>query len=276
MITADAAVAYARRHGAAVGRKVAVFANSASGARAATNLAAAGVNVVALVDARPNAGTPALSGRVFNDALVTGTAGRAGLRAITVRHAGGEETIDADALAMSGGFNPRIHLACHRGGKPRWSEKHHAFLPPEGLRALALAGSASGATTLADCLGEGSETALTLLADIGLTARPAVFGSVSGDARADMMRPLWRVPGAKAFVDFQNDVTAADLSLAAREGYGHVELAKRYTTNGMATDQGNFPTSTPSGFSPRNAVSRLRRSARPRSGRSTLRFLSAP
>ena len=240
VITADAAMAYARRYGAAVGRKVAIFANSASGARAATNLAAAGVNVVALVDARPNPGIPTLSARVFNDALVTGTAGRAGLRAITVRHAGGEETIDADALAMSGGFSPRIHLACHRGGKPRWSEKHHAFLAPEGLKSLALAGSASGATTLADCLAEGSEAAVTLLADIGITVRPAVFGPVSGDMTADAIRPLWRVPGAKAFVDFQNDVTAVDLSLAAREGYGHVELAKRYTTNGMATDQGKL------------------------------------
>ena len=209
-------------------------------ARAAANLAAAGVNVVTLVDARPNAGMSVPSVRVFNGALVTETAGRAGLRAITVRHARGEETIDADALAMSGGFSPRIHLACHRGGKPHWSERHHAFLAPEGLRALALAGSASGATTLADCLAEGSETAVTVLADIGLSVRPAVFGPVSGDAAEEVMRPLWRVPGAKAFVDFQNDVTAADLSLAAREGYGHVELAKRYTTNGMATDQGKL------------------------------------
>jgi heterotetrameric sarcosine oxidase alpha subunit len=240
VITADAAVAYARRYGVAVGRKVAVFANSVSGPRAATNLAAAGVNVVALVDARPNAETPTLSARVFNDGLVTATSGRSRLRAVTVRHAGGEETIEVDALAMSGGFNPRIHLACHRGGKPRWSEKHHAFLAPEGLKALALAGSASGATTLADCLAEGSETAVALLADIGLPARPAVFGPVSDDVPAKTMRPLWRVHGTKAFVDFQNDVTAADLSLAAREGYGHVELAKRYTTSGMATDQGKL------------------------------------
>jgi heterotetrameric sarcosine oxidase alpha subunit len=240
IMTAEAAVTYARRYGVAAGRKIAVFANSTSGALAAANLAAAGVNVVALVDARPNAGTLAPSVRVFNSALVTRTAGRASLRAITVRHAGGEETFDVDALAMSGGFNPRIHLACHRGAKPRWSDKHHAFLAPGGLKTLALAGSASGATTLADCLAEGSEIAVTLLAEVGLSARPAVFGLVSGDVPADTMRPLWRVRGTKAFVDFQNDVTAADLSLAAREGYGHVELAKRYTTNGMATDQGKL------------------------------------
>jgi heterotetrameric sarcosine oxidase alpha subunit len=238
VMLADAAVAYARRHGVAVGRKVAVFANSGAGARAAENLRGAGVNVVAVIDARTDANAPSSGRRAFSDAAVVGADGRHGLRSISVRHAEGTETMEVDALAMSGGFSPRIHLACHRGGKPRWSETHQAFLAPEGLKGFLLAGSANGATTLSQCLAEGGRAAVDALAEIGVRAAAAAFGPVEGDVTPEPARAFQRVPGKKAFVDFQNDVTADDLSLAHREGYGHVELAKRYTTNGMATDQG--------------------------------------
>jgi NADPH-dependent 2,4-dienoyl-CoA reductase/sulfur reductase-like enzyme len=108
------------------------LATSASGARTAVNLEAAGVNVVALINASPEAETRALNARIFNDALVTRADGRSGLRAVSVRHANGLETVEIDALAMSGGFSPRIHLACHRGGRPLWSEAHQAFWRPRG------------------------------------------------------------------------------------------------------------------------------------------------
>jgi hypothetical protein len=48
-------------------------------------------------------------------------------------------------------------------------------------------------------------------------------------------KPIWQT---KAFVDFQNDVKARDIDLAVREGMRSIEHIKRYTTNGMATDQG--------------------------------------
>ncbi len=238
IVLAEAAIAYARRYGLAVGRKVGVFATSASGARTAVNLEAAGVNVVALINASPEAETRALNARIFNDALVTRADGRFGLRAVSVRHANGLERVEIDALAMSGGFSPRIHLACHRGGKPLWSEAHQAFLAPKGLKGLLLAGSANGAMALGQCIAEGTQAAINALAEIEVRAKVTAFGPIVGDGTPGRTRALWRVPGSKAFVDFQNDVTAEDIRLALREGYGHVELAKRYTTNGMATDQG--------------------------------------
>ncbi|WP_062218917.1 sarcosine oxidase subunit alpha family protein [Aureimonas sp. D3] len=243
VLTADAALAYARRHGVAVGAKVAVFAQSDAGAHAARALEAAGVGLAAVIDTRPEAADPGLSAPFFAGATVAGTAGGKRLRAVTLRLPSGEErTIEADALAMSGGFSPRIHLACHRGGKPRWSEAHSAFLAPDALGPLSLAGSANGRSTLAECLEEGARAASAALAELGIAAAPAHFGPVEGDVSAAPARPVWRIaaPKGKAFVDYQNDVHLADLGLAVREGFAHVELAKRYTTNGMATDQGKL------------------------------------
>lgn len=240
VMLADAAVSYARRFGVGVGRKVAVFATSNAGARTVADLQAAGVNVVALVDARTDAARMANVPRVFSGAVVAGTTGAKALGTITVRHSGGEDKFEADALAMAGGYSPRIHLACHRGGKPRWSDAHQAFLAPEGLGALTLAGSAAGVSSLADCLAQGAELAAGIVADLGLSGSAAEFDGVVGDGVEGPVRALWQVTGAKAFVDFQNDVTLKDLGLAVREGFSDVELAKRYTTTGMATDQGKL------------------------------------
>ncbi|GGE05497.1 sarcosine oxidase subunit alpha [Aureimonas endophytica] len=243
VMTADAAVAYARRYGVAIGRRVAVFANGPAGARAAAALEAAGIEVVALIDARGEAATPTIEARVLKNTVVAGAEGGRALRALRLRRADGrEERVEVDALAMSGGFSPRIHLACHRGGKPRWSEAHGAFLAPEGRSALPLAGAANGAFTIAACLAEGAAAAVATLSDLGIAASPAEFGRVEGDVAPGPVRTLWQVrqPKGKAFVDFQNDVHLRDLDLAVREGFAHVELAKRYTTNGMATDQGKL------------------------------------
>ncbi|MBP0438365.1 sarcosine oxidase subunit alpha family protein [Tianweitania sediminis] len=240
VMLADAAVSYARRFGVGVGRKVAVFANSDAGARTAASLQAAGINVVALVDARVGHPAAVTVPRIFSGGVVSGTSGSRALGAITVRHAGGEDRFEADALAMAGGYSPRIHLACHRGGKPRWSDAHQAFLAPEGLAGLTLAGSAAGARTLGECLSQGAAEAAAVVADLGHTGTAAQFGAVDGDVPEGSVRALWHVPGGKAFVDFQNDVTVKDLGLAVREGFSDVELAKRYTTTGMATDQGKL------------------------------------
>ena len=240
IMTAEAALAYARRYGVAIGRKVAVVASSNAGVRVAAALRSAGINVTALIDSRADNGATAPELRTFPGGIIARTAGRSALRAITVRRGRGEETIDADALAMAGEFSPRIHLACHRGGKPRWSDEHQAFLAPHDLKGLTVVGSANGAGSLSECLAEGGEAALAALAEIGLSGRPPDFGEVVGDASLEPVRPPPRVSGPKAFVDFQNDVTEDDIALAAREGYGHVEHAKRYTTAGMATDQGKL------------------------------------
>lgn len=141
--------------------------------------------------------------------------------------------VACDAVAMSGGWSPIVNLMCHRGAKPQWSEKIAAFVPPNVGDAFVAVGAANGSMLLSEALREG-----------------AVAGTLKGKAPsipschddAFVITPFWHVKESigKAFVDYQNDSTAKDLPLAAREGYDDVELAKRYTTTGMATDQGKL------------------------------------
>lgn len=243
VMLAGAAVTYARRHAVAVGKKVAVFANSEAGRRAAADLTQAGVDVVALIDTRRSEGGAEVGPyRHYRNAVVHGTKGGRAVRRLTLTCDGRRESFSVDALAVSGGYSPRIHLACHRGAKPVWSEEAGGFLAPANLKGLLPAGSAAGAQTVSACLEGGASAAVAALEDIGLRASALDLPDVSGDWAPERIKPLWTIPPlhGKAFVDFQNDVHLADMGLAIREGFDHVELAKRYTTNGMATDQGKL------------------------------------
>ncbi len=103
---------------------------------------------------------------------------------------------------------------------------------------MAAAGAANGAFALGDCLAEGHAAGAAAAADLGFGASAGPAPSAEAEERKSLT-PLWHVAGkGKAFVDFQNDVTASDIELAAREGFESVEHLKRYTTLGMATDQG--------------------------------------
>jgi len=231
---------YLSRYGVAPGRAPAIFTATDEAYRLAADLEAAGVGVAAIVDARP--AVPDFyrgKARVMTDASVIATGGGKAIGSITVEARGRTETIRVDALAISGGFNPAIHLACHRGGVPTWDEASAAFLAPRDLAGLEVAGSAAGLSSTRDCLQSGSRAAARLLQEIGLAAEPVRWEKGCETAERAHV-PLWRVRGSKgkAFVDFQNDVHVGDLEGAVAEGYGHVELAKRYTTSGMATDQG--------------------------------------
>ncbi|MFO1073037.1 MAG: sarcosine oxidase subunit alpha family protein [Geminicoccaceae bacterium] len=235
VMMAGAMRTYLNRFAVAPGRRPAIFTNTDAGYALAADLEAAGVPVAAIVDPRPQAGPWTGRAPVRAGAVVAGTHGRKALAGITVRWAGGEEKIAVDALAMSGGFSPVIALACHRGARPVWSEAHGTFLAPE-VAGLTPAGAAAGVAGLAECLAHGAEIAAGL-------GYPAMGPSeVAGAPATGVGAPLWAVkePRGKAFVDFQNDVHLKDLELAHAEGYGHVELAKRYTTSGMATDQGKL------------------------------------
>ncbi len=230
VMQASAMRAYANRYGVGVGRSVAVFTNNDSGYRTARDLKAQGVHVEVIVDSSPQskadaAGTPVLRDRMIADA--TGKKGVTGIELTDGTH------IHVEAVAMSGGWSPIVNLTCHRGAKPRWDQNLLGFVPPETGAAFQAAGSAAGKMLLSECLADG-----------------AAKGAGDGKA-ADVPRcrdesfaisPLWwvREGHGKAFIDYQNDATAKDLPLAAREGYRDVELAKRYTTTGMATDQGKL------------------------------------
>lgn len=242
VMTAAAARTYLNRYGVAVGSRVAVFTNGGSGYRTAADLVARGVDVTAIIDARPQSTDPVPQGvRVVRNGSVVATKGRHRIDGLIAERSGFEEVIACDALAMSGGWSPVVHLMCQRGPKPVWSDEKQAFLAPDIGKAFVAAGSAAGFDRISDCLKDGANKATALLRDLGFAAYDADIPDVEGEYDPSFA-PLWYVPGAKdkAFVDFQNDVHVGDLGLAQREGFRHIEHTKRYTTAGMATDQGKL------------------------------------
>ena len=354
VMLAGAVRTYLNRYAVRPGARAVVFANNDDGAGTIVDLADAGVAVAGLVDSRadPPEAVRALAAAhgvpLYAGATVRQASGGTSLRRVVLGGRASGTTLDCDLLAVSGGWNPVVHLASHHGGKPVWDDAIAAFVPgapPPGVRA---AGAAAGHLRLHEALATGeaagrdaasasrahvtgdaaereaagtpqthvtgkmaaghddndpsrapvtgtrqtratgetasghngadpsrapatddaarrgdagapltratSETAAghdRIFPSRTLVAGVASERGVAHLARADApplttspesaaITPLWQVPDSrgKAFVDFQNDVTVADVALAAREGFTAVEHLKRYTTLGMATDQG--------------------------------------
>ncbi len=237
IMLASAVQTYLHKFGVVPGQKVTLFANN-DGARAvARQLMAAGVQVVAILDSRPDA-SAVEDCPVYVDAQVTDTKGRHGLRSISGTHAAGVFQLETDLLAVSGGWNPMVHLTCHMNGRPRWDAGIAAFVPSEGaVPNLVAVGSAAGEFTTHGCLQAGVAAAIQALRALG---RDAVdMTPPTAEAVPYAITPLWQVQGkGRAWLDFANDVTTKDVKLAAQEGYTSVEHMKRYTTQGMAPDQG--------------------------------------
>ena len=237
IMMASAVETYLHRYGVVPGQRVTLFANNDGARASARALMAAGVQVAAILDSRTNA-SAVEDCPVYLGARITDTAGRHGLTRIEGHHAGGEFKLETDLLAMSGGWNPTLHLTCHMNGRPRWSDEIAAFVPAEGaVPGLTAAGSANGIFTTHGCLAAGHEAAKVALGDLGLNPGKAALPKAEGLPYA--IEPLWAVEGkGRAWLDFANDVTTKDVKQAAVEGYASVEHMKRYTTQGMAPDQG--------------------------------------
>jgi sarcosine oxidase subunit alpha len=237
IMTAGAVRAYLNRWGVSPGRSVTVFGNNDDAHRTAQDLVAAGVHVAALIDSRADV---ARTGDypVYAGAQVCGSGGRKALESITVRTARGEEKITTDCLAMSGGWNPSVHLTCHMNGRPTWREDIAAFVPtPGAIPGMVTAGACNGDFSTAACLAAGVEAAQSALKALGL--KTAKTEAPVADDTPYALSPLWAVEGkGRAWLDFQNDVSVKDVKQAATENFRSVEHMKRYTTQGMATDQG--------------------------------------
>jgi methylglutamate dehydrogenase subunit C len=240
VMLASAVRTYVNRFGVAPGRKIAIFTTTDDGWKTASDLSKAGVEVEAVIDARRDATAPQdlCVGRTWIGAHVTDTSGSKDLRGITIRDRDGATTrLSVDTLAVSGGWNPAVSLTTHLGQRPRWSNTLAAFIPGELPRGMSVAGAATGALSLSDALRSGSNAGAEAARDSGLQPIAALTWRIADESVK--LTPLWVVESrSKAFVDFQNDVTSEDIALAAREGYRSAELLKRYTTLGMATDQG--------------------------------------
>jgi methylglutamate dehydrogenase subunit C len=245
VMLAGAVRTYLNRFAATPASRLVVFTNNDNGWRTARDALDAGVSVQAIVDSRAGASqrlVAPLRGavRVLSGAQVVCAKGTRALRAVKVIDANGiEVTVACDGLAVSGGWNPSLHLTGHLGSKPQWREDIAAFVPNSSPRGMLVAGAANGDFSLPECLKNGAAAGARAAAETGFGGKPV---SVPGaQDESVFVKPLWWVKGGgKAFIDLQNDVTARDVVLAEQEGFHSVEHLKRYTTLGMATDQGKI------------------------------------
>ncbi|MGQ0483757.1 MAG: sarcosine oxidase subunit alpha family protein [Hyphomicrobiales bacterium] len=230
VMLASAMRAYANRYAAASGRSVAVFTNNNSGYRTARDMKAHGIHVEAVIDSRKDAKADAGGVRLLRGRMIANVRGGKGVSGIELTD---HTHINCDTVAMSGGWSPIVNLMCHRGAKPSWNARIAGFVAPDVGGGFVAAGSAAGKMLLSECLADGA-------AKGALTGKSPAVPKCRDEAFA--ISPLWWVKEStgKAFIDYQNDVTPKDLPLAAREGYRDIELAKRYTTAGMASDQGKL------------------------------------
>ncbi|MBM3599801.1 MAG: sarcosine oxidase subunit alpha family protein [Alphaproteobacteria bacterium] len=253
IMLAGAAQTYLQRWGVMPGRRIVLFTACDSAYPTALALAEAGGNVVELIDLRSNV-AEALSAplrarniAVSVGAAVTGSRGGLRLNSVEIRSVDRNGQTGAmarqlacDTLLMSGGWTPSVHLHSQARGKVAWSEEAKAFLPVARAGGPISAGACAGKFGLRAAIRSGADAALAALgAPPTVDVTPAV-----AEPALDLTGMVGRVPFAgdprrgKAFVDFQNDVSARDLLLANQEGMVSIEHVKRFTTTGMATDQG--------------------------------------
>ena len=237
IMMASAVRTYLNRYAVATGQRISVYTNNDDGWQTAKDLSDKGVNVVAVIDSRSVEPVMSIPGaEIFMATDVVDTKGRRAVKSITLSNG---KTIKTDTLAVSGGWNPNLHLTCHHRGVPTWNEELATFVPDGSVPVgMSVAGRAKGTMVLADAIVEGHNEGASVASDLGFKtgdSKPASTASVAYNVTA-----RWGVPSGKnrAWVDYQNDVTAKDLKLANQEGFISVEHVKRYTTLGMATDQG--------------------------------------
>jgi len=238
IMLAGAVRGYLNKFGVAAGARVAVFANNDSAHQTALDLATAGQSVTVL-DSRADAVAQG-DYELLTGAQVVGTSGRRGLRKITFTQDGNTRSMECDCLGISGGWNPLVHLTCHMNGRPTWDENIASFVPtPGSVPGMVTAGSCSGILDTGAVLADAVRVANSVAKDLGAGSNPANIPATQ--ARPTGIEPLWEVRGfGRSWLDFQNDVTTKDVRQAAQENFRSVEHMKRYTTQGMAPDQGKM------------------------------------
>lgn len=257
IMLADAARTFLHRYGVKPGRRAVIVTAHDAAYRTALELHRAGVAVARIVDTRTRPAGPAIDAArsagiaTMTGATLVGTKGTLRVSGAIVALASGSgstdhETVPCDLLLMSGGFTPAVHLFSQSRGKLRFDPETQRYLPGDPAQVQGSAGACSGAWGIALALAEGLAAGLAAAGrgTVGRGAGTAQAMGVAGDHAEDAGGILGALPHGrdparvKAFVDFQNDVTAKDIKLAVREGFRSIEHVKRYTTTGMATDQG--------------------------------------
>jgi len=257
---ASAISTYVNRYGVVPGKQLVLMTTNDSAYQIAIDWLDAGRDVVAIVDTRANP-----TGDVVNAAksrgisVITGSAvievqGKKRVQSVTVsglsptgdKLTGTTQKLVCDTVGSSGGWSPVVHLSCHAGSRPVWNDEVIGFLPGPTVQQQLTVGGINGVYQLTDILNEGFNAGQQVAKHLNLIVQeckvPQIVTRHEGKAMAlfhiPHLKPTSRAP--KQFVDPQNDVTAAGIELATREGFEAIEHVKRYTAMGFGTDQGKL------------------------------------
>ena len=237
IMAASAVRTYLNRFGVSPGKSIALFCNNNSAHNTAKDLLESGINVAAIIDSREDSKTD-LDVPFYNGAEVSNTFGRQGLKSINVKKNNMESKIEVDCLAVSGGWNPTLHLTCHMNGRPIWNEKILSFVPEIGaIPNMAVVGASNGFMDTHSCFMSAEKEVSRIIKSSGRTAKTKRLPKA--ELTKYEIAPKWFVEGkGRAWLDYQNDVTVKDIQQSVQENFKSVEHMKRYTTQGMAIDQG--------------------------------------
>ncbi|MCY3820580.1 MAG: sarcosine oxidase subunit alpha family protein [Gammaproteobacteria bacterium] len=262
VMLASSVATYVNRYAVAPGDRLVLFTTNDGAYRTAMDWQGVGREVVAVIDARQNpesaqvraamdAGIDVIPGHGVIEASGRGRVSGAVIAPLNdggVALTGPSRRLACDLIAVSGGWSPTLHLGSQTGVRPRWSDTAGAFLPGDLGEHAVCAGAVTGRRSLRGCIEEGASAGALAASRTGFgdgdttLATPDTGESPESSPRAMYLvphgKPVSRAP--KQFVDLQTDVTAADIQLAAREGYTSVEHVKRYTALGFGTDQGKL------------------------------------
>lgn len=261
VMLASAVSTYVNRYAVAPGNNVVVFTNNDSAYYTALDLMGAGIRVAAVIDVRPEP-SGVLATRVRDEAVelvgghcivdVKGVTRVTGVEVMRLTGrgdavAGLSNTIDCDLVAISGGWNPAVHLHSQSGARPSFSSDKSCFVPGSPVQAERSVGACNGSFGLGECISEGAAAGAEAAEANGFGDGAGITLPSTSDVEEEGLRTMWLVPshrpvgrGPKQFVDLQNDTTTADIKLASREGYQAIEHVKRYTALGFGTDQGKL------------------------------------
>jgi len=254
IILSSSAKEYLKTYGVIVGKKPIIFTNNDSAYDLAIEFKKNGIDPL-VVDVRENS-----EGSVVKEAknlqikikfscAVANTSGYKKVSSAIVgklkKDKSGYESLEkisCDCICISGNWTPTVHLSSQSGNKLRFDEKIDAFVPNQTKQNESTIGSAKGTFTLKESLEQGFNKGYELSNKITKKNSKSVLPTSNerGHAKHDKFwcMPLPNNKNYKRCVDFQNDVYVSDIELAIREGFRSIEHVKRYTTLGMATDQG--------------------------------------
>ena len=248
VMLADAVARYVSRFAVVPGKCAVVYTNNSTAYAHLELLLKAGIAIKQVVDSRATPGEAELevaqrnSVSVMTNARITHVEGRSVVKSVTIVSESGTKRVSCDLVCHSGGWNPLIHLYSHAGGKSVFNRDTAAFVPGELAQEAHCVGAANGTFSVAGGLNEADKIARVLVQDLtGQNVQSSSLGAEVAEIPygIDVTWPKKGLKG-KAFVDFQNDVTTADIALAVRENFQSIEHVKRYTTAGMAVDQGKI------------------------------------